>query len=288
MQTGGQRANQWQFTCGNPANGVRPTTPGMGVATTPAQNAYGAYVQLLAAATITDDIWLFEIGVSNIANSGSARDGMITIGIDNAGGTSYTDTIVDLVCGPAGAVGSSAFGTGVSFRFPLRIPAGSSVGVKGSVNSATLTAFSVAIAAWGKPTAPETVRVASWVDTYGASLATSAGTAITEGTASEGADVLIGTLARPCWALEYGIGCSNGTMVNALMKTDILLGSSSAAAQGNFSMFNALSAKSTIESITKPPGLVSVDGQSGLNFYGRIQSTNNNTGHSLAVYAIGG
>lgn len=279
-----QRANHWQFSCSNPTDGTRPTTPGMGVAVTPAQNAYGAYVNLLLSSDTTDDIWLIEINVNNIGISGSARDGMITIGVDTAGGTSYTDTISNLVCGPASAVGGATFGLGVTFRFPLRIPAGSSVGVKGSVNSATLTAFNVGIAAWGRPTAPETVRAGAWVDTYGANTATSAGTGVTEGGVPDGAFVLLGTLARPCWALEYGIGCSNATMVNALIKTDIVAGINAIT----YLILNALSAKSTLESITRGQALASFDGQTGVALYGHVQSNNNNTGHSLAVYAIGG
>lgn len=284
MQSGA-RANDWRFQAQIPVAGTRPSGTAWGVSVTPAQNAYGAYVQLMAAATITDDIWLLEIVITNIAISTAARDGMITIGVDTAGGTAYVDTIIDLVCGPAIVL---LTGGGVVYKFNLKIPAGSSIGVKGSVNSATLTAFQVGLKVWGDPTDPTAQRAGSYVDSYGANLATSAGTAVTEGTASEGAYVAIGTLTRPCFAIEYGIGFGCTTMVAASIKTDIAIGD---ATNKQLVIVDAHAQTTATEQIAKPESLTPCNGSTGSTFYGRTQHGNNATAPtnvSIAVYAVGG
>jgi hypothetical protein len=133
------RVNEWLYTVSSRGITTRPSTL-LSKSVTPAQNAYGSYTQLIAGASVTDDCYEFELLVGTVAIAASARDCLVTIGIDEAGGTSYTrglerhrrrdQRVTYFSAGSFNAVG---------FRIPLRIKAGTSVAIKASVNSATLT-----------------------------------------------------------------------------------------------------------------------------------------------------
>jgi hypothetical protein len=147
------RVNEWLYTVSSRGITTRPSTL-LSKSVTPAQNAYGAYTQLLAGASVTDDCYEFDLFVGTVAIAASARDCLVTIGIDEAGGTSYTPVWSDIVVGPAGVYFSAGAYNAVGFRIPLKIKAGTSVAIKASVNSATLTAIVADCILRGRPTRP--------------------------------------------------------------------------------------------------------------------------------------
>lgn len=168
---------------------VRPAAT-RGVTVTPGNNTYGSYATVLGT-PLASDAYAIEIMIQAIAVSAAVTDSLTTIGIDPAGGTAYTDTINHLVT--SGAGGSNA-GSAIRYFFPLKIPAGSTIGAKGSINNATVGTQAVAVKLWTKPTKPEYMpKYGTYVTTFGADTANSAGTSVTAGTASNGTYTQLGT-----------------------------------------------------------------------------------------------
>jgi hypothetical protein len=277
--------NEWGMTLYSKADGTSPAA-GMGTNVTPAQNAYGSYVSLISGATLVADCCELTVCVNNVGISGVARDCAISLGIDPAGGSSFTAIPnADLVIGPA----NSYAGTGGTFyKLPFWLRAGTSIGAAASVNSATLTAVSVFVRVRGRPSHPRNIYVGSYIDSFGVVLASSCGTAVTSGGASEGAYVQLGSaLTRPCGRWEFGMGLNNAAISNNTIDVDVALGTS-----GNPRIVipNAPVYTNTAESLGKPAAVCEGLGAVGDLVFARCQTGNNavNTGITLAVYGIGG
>ena len=270
------------------ADGTRPGA--IGTAVTPKQNdiATAVYTELIDGALVDCDIWEIMLCVSAVQTAGAGRDLIVTLGYDPAAGTSYVDTDQNLLVGPAGLyVGAASNGGPVWFRLPRRIKAGTSIAIKGSVNSATLTAFNVAAYLFGKPRRPEMCYSGSYVDTLGADTANSRGTIITPGAASEGAYTEIGTLTRPCRYIEWGYGMDDAATANNVGHVDIAIGDATnkrIVVQDGY-IFSAAN-----EALGKHPQGAYVDGAVGDKFYARAQWGPNavDANNSVSIYAVGG
>ena len=191
-----------RFTSVVRSHDVRPSAT-QGAQIVPVQNGYSTYATVLGT-PLSHDCYEIEIMVREIAVSGQDTSSLTTIGVDRGGGTSFTDAISHLLTGCAGKLSDSG-SYGVRFRFPLFIPAGSTIGAKGSINNATVGEQRIWVNCYGKPTHPELVRVGRFVRTFGADTANSRGTALSLGTASEGAWTQVGTVADPnlfAWVLS--------------------------------------------------------------------------------------
>lgn len=188
-------------------------------------NTYPAYTKIFgntARDTYAIDLFFHQNGVST-----QARDTIVTIGIDHSGATTYTDVeIQHLLASCAGAVGVGP----IVYRFPLFIPAGSAIAAKASTNNATPGQMRVGIRCWQKPSRPDLVRTAAYVDTFGAVTASSRGTTITPGTVAEGTWTSLATnltSGRRYWWWQGGVGCNNATMTgNLAYATDFGIGTS--------------------------------------------------------------
>jgi hypothetical protein len=139
------------------------TTPG--VAVTPGSGSKGSYVQLASGANLTQDcygllLW-FVAGNTSI----TIRDILADIGLDPAGGTSYSQTggINNIFVPQAG----NAVQGGRWFYFPLFIKAGASVGVRGQANNTST--FRCMARFFGLPTKPENMAVGTYSETIGVS-----------------------------------------------------------------------------------------------------------------------
>lgn len=199
---------------------------------TPAQNAYGSYAALLDGSEVTDDSYGIWINFSNGAVSGAARDILAKIGIDQAGGTSYTTLIPDLVASCCGSLSASNGGCGgISYYFPILIKAGWSIGCAGSVNNATVGSFSCTIQLSQKPTYPAAQRYGSKVIAFGSAPSTSNGTAVTpNSSSSKSAYVQLGSSIASDDVLWYwclGVGCNNTSMNNTSSMWDLAVGDAS-------------------------------------------------------------
>jgi hypothetical protein len=204
----------WKFS-----NYTTPSaTPGTSV-TPGASNAEGSWTQLASGANMAYDSQLMFIAVGGGNTSGAQKDHLLDIGVDPAGGTSYTAVISNIVCGQTQAV-STGFD---EFVFPLLVRAGSSVAARVQGNNSTAGTVRVVATFYGRPTRPDMVPIGQWSETIG-TIASSAGTTVAPGNAAEGSWVSLGTTTKPLWHWQMGIQLSNATITAQYATYDLAYG----------------------------------------------------------------
>lgn len=203
----------------NYSNFTAPSaTPGTSV-TPGASNAEGSWVQVASAGNIAYDVCLLYIAIGGGNTSGAQKDHLLDIGVDPAGGTSYTALISNIVCGQTQAVTTGWD----EFVFPIRIKAGSSVAVRVQGSNATAGTVRVVADFFGRPTEPSVVPVGQWAETIG-TVTNSAGPSITPGNAAEGSWTSIGTTTKDLWHWQLGMQLSNGTITAQYTTFDLAYG----------------------------------------------------------------
>lgn len=217
-----KHGNSFEWTTNNHTG--RPASA-LGTSVTPAQNAKGSWAEILA--DLAFDVWAVTVIISGTTVAAQIKDTLTDIGIDPAGGTSYTTVIPNLVASGVAAVVNGDLG--VAYHFPMHIPAGAAVAARSSVNNATVGTVMVYIQVWGKPTRPELVKKGFSVEAFGIDTANSRGTAVTCGTTSEGAwtELTSGTLSKDYFWAQVGRGVHDTTMQNALVGMDLAAGDAS-------------------------------------------------------------
>lgn len=189
--------------------GANPSTvPGTSV-TPGASNAQGSWTQIFSA--VAEDVYGIYFAVFAGATVVTVKRHLIDIGVDPAGGTSYSPIIQDM------AVGNSPAMTQLGnreFFFPIFIKAGSTIAVR--IRGSATTAGTVIVAAeiYGKRSSPEMSRVAAFSETLGANTGSSAGTSFTPGTAADGTWVSLGTTTKNLWWWQLGYQINN-TVITA-------------------------------------------------------------------------
>lgn len=169
-----------------------------GVVCTPGtSNVMGSWTDLMGG-TLANDSYGIWLGVADGSSGGGATNAhLMDIGIDYAGGSSYSVLIPYL--GFAGEVNTGGSNwRGALWFFPLFTPAGARLGVraqsKGSANNITVKAT-----VGQKPSRPDLIRYGTFVDSIGVDAANSRGTVYVPGTAGYGSWVSLGTLLRGAW-----------------------------------------------------------------------------------------
>lgn len=198
------------------------TSPGTGV-TPGASNAEGSWTQIASSANIAQDIYLVAIKIAAGSTSGQAKAHLLDIGIDPAGGTSYTAIVSNIACGSS----STYLGGGCyEFVFPLFIKAGSSVAVRIQGVNATAGTVRISASFYGRPTRPELIRVGRYSETIG-TITGSEGVSFTPGNGAEGSWVSLGTTSRPLWWWQLGVQISQATQSALVTNVDLAYGDSS-------------------------------------------------------------
>ena len=258
-----------------------------GTQLTPAQNSYPAYAEILADTAY--ETFGIEIFIHSGAFSTEARDILVTIGLDHAGGTTYTDCEINNLI--ATNCGTPLFG-GVRYYFPLYIPAGSAIAAKASVSHATVRSVYVGVRLFGRPTRPELVRAGSYVDTFGAVTAASDGTTITAGEANEGdwTEVTAGATTKPYWFWQVGWGANDASLTAVMYALDVGVGG---VGTEELVIQDALHLSSgTVEQMNQPlQPLVGYFAEVGITqrVYVRMQCHGTpDSNLSTVVYALGG
>lgn len=203
--------------------GANPSaTPGTSV-TPGASNVEGSWTQIASGANIAQDVIAFMIRVVSGATATAAKPQIMDIGVDPAGGTSYTEVISNIVCG--------ASGTGIAmpghfFLFPLRIKAGSSVAVR--IKGANATAGTVRVAAefYGQQSNPLLIPVGSIAETIG-TITNSNGVSFTPGNAADGSWVDLGVTTNPLWWWQVAYQIDNATITAEYTYIDLAWGDAS-------------------------------------------------------------
>jgi hypothetical protein len=268
---------------------VQPSTT-YGTSITPGSNTYNSYTSLIAGASVTDDV--YEILICTTSNNVSAaqRDTLLTIGLDPAGGTSFTDSINHLLVSNASNYLTTLPGSaGITYVFPLFIKAGTSIGAKASVNNATVGTLRCFVILSCKPSRPDLLRVGSFVRTFGEVTASSCGTSVTPGTTSKGSYVQLGSaLAEPLWYWEVGFGCndSTATMGNQMFHLDVAIGD---ASNKRIVVPDCPISTSASETASKPIWGYPAQAAIGDLVYGRAQGGGSGGDtFSMIAYGVGG
>lgn len=204
----------WHFS-----NYTTPSaTPGTSV-TPGASNAEGSWTQVATGANIAYDVYLVYIAVGGGNSTGAQKNHLLDIGVDPAGGTSYTAIINNIVCGQ-----SQAVTTGWDeFVFPIRIKSGSTVAVRVQGSNATAGTVRVVADFFGRPTNPEMVPCGSYSETIG-TISSSNGTSITPGNAAEGTWTSLGTTTKDLWDWQIGVQVDNATITAQYTSVDLAYG----------------------------------------------------------------
>lgn len=182
-----------------------PSTTVMGTSVTPgASNAEGSWTQIATSGNIARDCYGLLLSVNNGATAGEAKNHLLDIGVDQAGGSSYTAVISNIVCG-----GSSS--TGDAFYFPIFIKNGSSVAVRIQGSHATAGTVRILAEFYGSPSRPEMVQAGTFSETIG-TITNSNGVSFTPGdSGAEGSWVSLGTTSRRLWWWQPGIQIDDPT-----------------------------------------------------------------------------
>lgn len=186
-----------------------------------ASNAEGTFTQIASSANIAQDCcWLF-INVHEGQTSANIKDHLLDIGVDPAGGTSYTAVISNIVCGASS--GTAIPGGGHRFVFPLFIKSGSSVAARIQGSNATAGTVIVAAKFYGQPSNPEAVPKGMFAECIG-TITNSGGTAFTPGNAADGTWVSLGTTVNALWWWQLAYQVSNGTITAEQTYIDLAVG----------------------------------------------------------------
>jgi len=259
----------------------RPSST-LGTSVTSATGAKGSWANVISTPT-SDAAYGVLIWVHTSGASSQSRNYAMDIGVDEAGGTSYTVRIPDLLVGGAGSL--TAGRAGVYYYFPLYVPPGSTIGARawGSVT----TAFRVGVQILQQPANPSVIRKGSFVEAYG--VTASAGTSVTPGTTSEGAWTSLGTTSSRVWwwQVGYQITTADTTWGNAAIAVDLAVGDGS---NFNIIISDMLVTSSSAEALGNPPIQAGVEFPvpSGTGVYVRAQHSGTVDNPNIAAYALGG
>ena len=185
-------------------------------------NAMGAWSDLMGG-TVNDDSYGIWINVQFGTQTGTCAC-LIDIGVDYSGGTSYSVLIPTL--GYAGEVqtGGETW-RGCTYYFPLFIPKGARLGVRGQTKNAATITSDIKCKLAQKPSRPDVIRYGTYVDALGVDAANSRGTVYVPGTAGWGSYVSLGTSLREAWWWQAGfVNDATSGMTNNPFMADIAVG----------------------------------------------------------------
>lgn len=182
----GSRRSAFRWRYSNPTG--PSTTPGTSV-TPGASGAEGNWTSIATGANVAQDVYGLYIWITGGATSATSKMHLLDIGIDPAGGTSYTPIIENLQVGSAGTAAQG----GVDIYLPYLIPAGSQIAVRVQGSAATAGTVRVACILYGLPSDPTQTHAYGRAETIG-TITSTRGVVVTPGTsAAEGSWTSIGT-----------------------------------------------------------------------------------------------
>ena len=199
-----------------------PTTSTVGLSVTPgASSAEGSWTQIATGGNIANDVYWIWIHVSAGSTNAASKPHLLDVGVDNAGGSSYTAVVSNIVCGAAAA--QTAMGAGHYFFFPMYIKSGSSVAVRIQGGNATAGTVRIVAKFYGQPSNPELVPTACYSETIG-TITNSDGVTFTPGTTADGTWTSLGTTTLNLWWWQLGYQVSNGTITVEGTYIDLAVG----------------------------------------------------------------
>lgn len=215
-------------------------TPGAAVASSTTANTEGSWVQVASATNIANDVDGFHLMIHGYSAATNTRTALVDVGVDPAGGTSYTELISDILVGgvPTGTSNT------LEMFFPIKIKKGSTVAVRqlarwGAISMRVATRF------FGSPTSKGIFPVGSYSETLGSGVTIPKGTEFTPGNAADGTWTSLGVTTKPLWWWQLGYSIYN-TVVTAEY-TYLELGTGDGTAAGTIPFFRQQHGGSTSE-----------------------------------------
>jgi hypothetical protein len=187
-----------------------PTWSSQGTSVTAGDSSVeGSYTQVLSA--LANDCYWISIGALSGHVSTAAHNLAMDVGIDPAGGTSYTAIISDLLIGGAPGSGTAGYVGGARFKFPLFIPSGSTVAVRVQGSNAASVDPRIVVKVWGKPSRPELIHSGAYAETVG-TLSSTLGVSFTPGNTVDGTWASLGTTVKDLWYWQLSYQINNATI----------------------------------------------------------------------------
>jgi len=217
------KLSRFLFTFDN--YGANPSaTPGLTVTPT-GSNAEGSYTShvLATAAQLTSEVCWMALRFSDASATGD-RSMIADIGVDPAGGTSYSQIINNIVMGDGGL--ATQTGSGHHYLFPYCIKAGSQVAVRVQAANATPGTIKVCAKFYGKPTNANALPIGLFSETIGG-ITNSGGLSFTPGNAADGSWTSLGTTARNLWWWQLAYQITNSTITAEYTYIDLAYGDAS-------------------------------------------------------------
>lgn len=279
-------SNRWQSEIRSPPNGTQPSNTTYGTLVTASGTAHtkGSWSDVILAADwsgFTGDSFEIEILFTASAASATIIRVLADIGIDTGGG--YTSIIDNLGASAATTLGYP--GSGIYYRFNLKIANGAKIGCRCQSNVVSQTIY-VAINVFGNPKNPALVRAGTFVRTFGADTANTQGTAVTPGGASDGTWTQIAaSTADDLWQWDASWHTNDAAWIAGSEFIDIGKG---AAASEVVIAANIVHSKGGTEGATKPTGPTIYDVPSGTRIAVRGQTSAGETTETVIVYGVGG
>lgn len=204
--------------------GANPSSGSIGTSVIPGiSNAEGSWTQVASSADIAHDVYSIMLNLHDGSVSTTAKNLLVDIGVDPAGGTSYSAIVSNITC--TGPSQHNAVGSGLHFKFPYLIKAGSSVAVRAQTSHTSAGTVRAAMEFFGQPSRPEQLFVGRYSETIG-TITNSSGVSFTPGNAADGSRVSLGTTAQPlcfwqlCVAIDSGGMAAQYTYVDLEWSTD--------------------------------------------------------------------
>lgn len=280
-----QGLSAYNFTFDN--WGTNPASTA-GTSVTPgASNAEGSWTQIASSANIAQDCYWLYVQVHSGATSAAAKNHLLDIGIDPAGGTSYTAFLSNLQVGASPALTAAG---AREFIFPIFIKAGSSVAVRIQGSNGTAGTVRVMARFYGQPSRPENVPVGTIAQTFG-TITNSNGQSFTPGNAADGSWVDLGATSTPLWWFQVGYGIDNATITAEYTYIEVAWGDGT----NKHSMFRVMHGGTTGETagLAAQTQMLACAAYNpvpaGVNIYIRGRCNNApDTGYHATVIGIGG
>lgn len=279
------RLTSYQFTYDN--WGANPAST-IGTSVTPgSSNAEGSWTQIASSANIARDCYWVYFQVHSGATAATSKQHLLDLGIDPAGGTSYSAFFENLAVGCAPTLAQAG---NREFLFPIFIKAGSSVAVRIQGNQATAGTVRVAARFYGSPGRPEISPLGMFSQTFG-TITNSSGSTVTPGNAADGSWVDLGSVTKPLWWWQLGYQIDNGTITAEYTYLELAAGD----VTNKDTIFKIMHGGTTSEtcglaaqtSLLFPAAYQPVP--AGSNIYVRARCNNApDTGYNVTVVGVGG
>jgi hypothetical protein len=226
--------------------GANPSsTPGTSVVPG-TSSLYGSWTEVATAANVANDVYFVTIQVFGGFTTGVSKKQMLDLGVDPAGGTSYSVLAAELLVGCSPGIASSIQGVN-GYSFPMFIKAGSSVAVRIKGSHTTAGTVRVCITLRGQPASPHQIPVASYSEGLTGGAGT-AGTSFTPGNLADGTWQTLGTTVRRNFWWQLGWNVDNTGMTAEYCYIELAHGDAS----NKHTLIKTMKASSSTEQLSAP------------------------------------